>query len=99
MVVEELDHTLLILITDGQILPRHTEELDIYLNTNPMIITRLERYLIQTAEEDRLDATVITPFIRRFPHRVLMYRLNTRDPIVVASGGGTHDELLSIVDF
>jgi hypothetical protein len=96
----------IILITDGQILPRHTEELDTYLNTNPMVISSLECYLIQTAEDDHLDATVIAPFIRRFPHRVLMFRLNSRDPIIVTSGGGTLDELLeeirninSIVDF
>jgi hypothetical protein len=96
----------LILITDGQILPRHTEELDNYLNTNPMTLSSLECYLIQTAEEDRLDATVIAPFIRRFAHRVLMYRLNTQEPIIIASGGSTLDELLeeirgldSIVEF
>jgi hypothetical protein len=96
----------LILITDGQILPRHTEELDNYLNRNAMAISSLECYLIQTAAEDHLDATVIAPFIRRFPHRVLMYRLNSGDPIVIASGGGTVDELLaeirsinSIADF
>jgi len=84
----------LILVTDGEILPRHVEELDRYLETNQMLIGHLDCYLIQTAENDKLDATVIAPFIRRFPHVVNLYGLNSREPVVVASGGGTHEELL-----
>jgi hypothetical protein len=84
----------LILITDGQILPRHVEELDEFLANNPMQLSSLDCFLIQTAEDDKLDATVIAPFIRRFPHRVLMYALNAREPVIIASGGGSLEELI-----
>jgi hypothetical protein len=85
----------LILITDGQILPRHVEELDTYLESNPMQITHLDCFLIQTVENHKLDATVIAPFIRRFPHVVFLYGLREREPVVAASGGGSLDELIA----
>jgi hypothetical protein len=49
--------------------------------------------LIQTAEEDRLDASMNAPFIRRFLHHMLMVALNSREPMILASGGAL-DELL-----
>jgi hypothetical protein len=92
--VEQQIHGQLILITDGQILPRHVEELDNFLNMNQMHISSLDCFLIQTAEDDKLDATVIAPFIRRFPHKVLMYGLNAHEPVIITSGGGSLDQLL-----
>jgi hypothetical protein len=55
--------------------------------------------LIQTAEENRLDASVISPFICRFPHHVLMVAFNGREPMVLASGRALNellDEMQSI---
>jgi hypothetical protein len=71
----------------------HTEGIHNDLSTNPMITSSLGCSLIQTAEEDRLDASVIAPFIRRFPHHVLIVTLNAREPIILASGDAL-DELL-----
>jgi hypothetical protein len=84
----------LILITDGQILPRDVEQLDAFLNGHSMVISTLDCYLIQSHEHYRLDATVIAPFLRRFPHRVFLCESKTAETVVIASGGGTLDELL-----
>jgi hypothetical protein len=65
-----------------------------YLEANHITISHIDCYLIQTAESDKLDATVIAPVIRRFPHIVNLYGLGQREPVTIASGGGSHQELL-----
>jgi hypothetical protein len=84
----------LILITDGEILPRHVEALDEYLSTHPLQLTHIDCYLIQTAENDKLDATVIAPFLRGFPHIVYVFALNAQDPVILANGGSSNEEFL-----
>lgn len=84
----------MILITDGQIFKHHVEELDKYISANPLHLSHIECYLIQTAESDKLDATVIAPFLRNVSHIVFMFPLNSQEPIVVSSGGGSIEEFL-----
>ena len=73
-----------VLITDGQIFPRYVQELEQYLQTHPLKVSHIDCYLIYTGE--KLDATVIAPFLSRINHIVFLYDENATEPRLLAQG-------------
>jgi len=59
----------LILITDGSIPKAQVNELDNFIESNGITLSFVQCYLIQTSKK-KLDASVISPFISRFPNSI-----------------------------
>jgi len=83
-----------ILITDGQILERDVKNLDDYLEKHGLGISHIDCYLIQTCSSDKLDATVIAPFIRRYTNAVYLFNKGDNEPTTLATGGKPMEEFI-----
>ena len=81
-----------VLITDGQIFERYVKQLDEYLESHPLKITRIECFLIYTCE--KLDATVIAPFLSRYNHIVYLYDDGAVEPRLLVQGGKSFQEFV-----
>ena len=75
----------LVLITDGLIKEKDVKILVNYLGKHPIAISTIECHLITTTE--KLNATVIAPFISRYNHIVYYYDQNNYLPKIIAKGG------------
>lgn len=87
------EYAYLVIITDGQIFEKYVKELDDFLVGKQLSIKHVECFLIQTSPE-KLDATVIAPFIRHIPHLVSLYRTDSTEPELLTQGDKTADELI-----
>ena len=86
----------LILITDGQIPENEVKILDKYLANHALSITDMECYIIASDKHSKLDATVIAPFLVRFPHRVEVFK-EGEDVKILVSNTTTYEEFLEII--
>jgi len=75
----------LYLITDGQIPLDSVTELDNFLDKNELRISKVVAHLIQTSSE-KIDVTVIAPFVRRYPHEVILHQKGEEAPKMVVQG-------------
>jgi len=83
----------LILITDGQIPDYEVKNLDAYLAQHPLSLTNLDCYIISSDSYSKLDATVIAPFLARFPHKVTLFK-EDEGPLVLASNNASYEEFI-----
>ena len=88
--LSEIDfHGDLVLITDGQIFERYVREVEQFMNDHEIGIRNIDCYLIQTCG-DKLDATVIAPFLR-FSHIVYFYDEGQSEPRILVQGGKSEE--------
>ncbi|KAH0788886.1 hypothetical protein GPJ56_007181 [Histomonas meleagridis] len=83
----------LILITDGQIPESSVRDLDNYIKEHDFHVNHVDCYLIQTCS-DKMDATVIAPFLRGNLYDVYLYPKGETESSHIISGGKTSQEFI-----
>ena len=86
----------LILITDGQIPDYEVRDLDQYLINHPLLLSDLDCYLISSDNYSKLDATVIAPFLARFPHKVTLFKEGEAN-VVLTSNNSSYEEFIELL--
>ncbi|OHT03032.1 hypothetical protein TRFO_29695 [Tritrichomonas foetus] len=86
-----------ILITDGMISESDVYDLDEYLKTHEIKIKQITCHIIQSQKNQKLDATVLAPFLRDYHYDVTLHSLDHNESVSLAKGGCSYDEFIKMI--